>query len=44
MTLTVDQATLRDPKRDRRMHCRLVEVIGVGDEAAIVAEVRAYIN
>lgn len=44
MALTVDQATIRDPERDRRMHCRLVQVIEEGDEAAIVAEVRAHIQ
>lgn len=42
--LTVDQATIRDPQRDRELHCRLVQVIEQGDEAAIVAEVRAHIQ
>lgn len=44
MALTVDQATIRNPERDRQLHCRLVRVIEEGDEAAIVAEVRAHIQ
>jgi DNA-binding GntR family transcriptional regulator len=44
MALTLDQATVRDPQRDRRLHCRLVEVVEQGDEAAIVAEVHSHIH
>jgi DNA-binding GntR family transcriptional regulator len=44
MTLTVDQAAVRDPERIRRMHRRLVQVIETGDEAAITAEVRAHVQ
>ncbi|MFP5346186.1 MAG: GntR family transcriptional regulator [Actinomycetes bacterium] len=44
LALTVDQATHRNPERDRRMHCRLVRVIEDGDEAKIVAEVREHIQ
>jgi DNA-binding GntR family transcriptional regulator len=44
MALTLDQATVRDPQRDRRLHCRLVEVIEQGDEAAIVAEIHSHIQ
>jgi len=44
LALTFDQATVRDPQRDRRLHCKLVEVIEAGDEAAIVAEVHAHIH
>jgi len=42
--LTLDQATVRDPQRDRRLHCRLVDVVESGDEAAIAAEVHAHIH
>jgi DNA-binding GntR family transcriptional regulator len=44
MALTFDQATLRDPERDRRLHCRLVQVIEEGAQDAIIAEVRAHIQ
>ncbi len=44
MALTVDQATIRDPERDRQLHCRLVQVIEEGDETAIAAEVRAHVQ
>jgi DNA-binding GntR family transcriptional regulator len=44
LALTVDQATIRDPERDRRMHRRLVQLIEEGDEAAIIAEVREHIR
>jgi DNA-binding GntR family transcriptional regulator len=44
MALTVDQAILRDPERDRRLHRRLIQVIEEGDEATIIAEVRAHIQ
>jgi proline racemase len=30
MALTVDQAALRDPERDRRLHRRLIQVIEEG--------------
>lgn len=44
MALTVDQAMIRDPGRDRRMHRRLVQVIEEGDEATITAEVHRHIQ
>jgi DNA-binding GntR family transcriptional regulator len=44
LALTVDQATIRDPERDRRLHRRLIQVIEEGDEAAIVAEFREHIQ
>lgn len=44
MALTVDQAAIHDPERDRRLHCRLIQLIEEGDEAAILAEVRAHIQ
>ena len=44
LALTLDQATIRDPERDRRLHQRLVQVIEAGDEATIVAEVREHIR
>lgn len=44
LALTLDQAAVRDPQRDRRLHCRLVEVVEQGDEAAIVAEVHSHIQ
>jgi DNA-binding GntR family transcriptional regulator len=44
MALTFDQATLRNPERDRRLHCQLVQVIEEGDQDAIITEVRAHIQ
>jgi DNA-binding GntR family transcriptional regulator len=44
LALTVDQATYRNPERDRRMHRRLVQLIEEGDEAAITAEIREHIE
>ena len=44
LALTLDQATIRDPERDRRLHRRLVQVIEEGDEAVVVAEVREHIR
>ena len=44
LALTVDQATIHNPERDRELHCRLLRVIEEGDEATIVAEVRAHIQ
>lgn len=43
MAMSFDQATLRDPQRDARLHCRLVAVIEAGDPAEIAAEVRRHI-
>jgi DNA-binding GntR family transcriptional regulator len=44
LALTVDQATYRDPERDKRMHRRLIQVIEEGDDAAIVSELREHIQ
>lgn len=44
MAMTVDQAAVRDPGRDRRLHRRLIQVIEEGDEKAITTEVRAHIQ
>jgi DNA-binding GntR family transcriptional regulator len=41
--MTLDQATRHAPARDAELHQRLVDTIAAGDEAAIIAEVRAHI-
>jgi DNA-binding GntR family transcriptional regulator len=43
MAMSLDQAARHAPARDAELHERLIEVIGSGDEAAIVAEVREHI-
>jgi DNA-binding GntR family transcriptional regulator len=44
LALTIDQAAIRDPARDRRMHVRLVQLIEESDEAGVIAEVREHIR
>jgi DNA-binding GntR family transcriptional regulator len=44
MALTVDQAAIHDPERDRLRHRRLIQVIEEGNEAAVTAEVRTHIR
>lgn len=43
MAMSLDQAARHAPARDAELHERLITVIGSGDEAAIVAEVREHI-